>query len=442
MKLLSISIGLCVATFCLSFSAQGASEHVRQAGKESVIVFVHGVTGNATSTWTNEQTHAYWPHLVASDPVFRGEDVFIYDYPSPKFGTSYNINELAEDLRLTLSDNVVAKHRRLIFLVHSMGGLVVRQYLLKYRDVAEKVAFIYFYATPTTGSPMAILASVFSRNPQLGSLRPMNVDQYLGNLQRDWLAATALRAIPSFCAYEMRDTFGFRIVGQDSATNLCNRRLDSIEANHIDIVKPEDSTAKSYRTFKSAYVESLGVLVGDADIGLRAELENVQQVIALQTKPPETLKGEPVFCDSMKLSLVLAHTGRPKAPILINSITVNSSPLDVNQLQSGASCKVDELSSVPHGIIEKNVFSIDLGDRKVIGRYIKDANTAVAVEAANLLASRLATRAITLKPDEEPVGLDILVRSVAKEPRVLTFTISYDQDGERRITTRRLVVWK
>ena len=238
--------------------AEGASEFIRrQAGNESVIVFVHGATGNAISTWTNESTGAYWPRLIADDPMFREEDIFVYEYPSPMFGSSYNINELAEDIRLALSDAVIPNHKRIIFVVHSMGGLVVRQYLLKYRDVADQVAFVYFYATPTTGSPMATLATLFSHNPQLGNLRPMKADEYLGNLQRDWLAVPRLRAIPSYCAYETRNTLTVRIVEQESATNLCNRRLDPIDTNHIDIVKPKSVRDKPYLTFRSAYIESL-----------------------------------------------------------------------------------------------------------------------------------------------------------------------------------------
>jgi pimeloyl-ACP methyl ester carboxylesterase len=171
-------------------------------------------------------------------------------------GESYNINQLAEDFRLTLS-SVISNYKRVIFLAHSMGGLIVRQYLLKYRSVAKQVLFIYFYATPTTGSPMAALVTLFSRNPQFGNLRQVKVDEYLGNLQSDWLADPSLLAIPSFCAYEIRKTVTARIVEQESATNLCNRRLDPIDANHIEIVKPQSTRDKPYQAFKSAYLDSL-----------------------------------------------------------------------------------------------------------------------------------------------------------------------------------------
>jgi hypothetical protein len=379
---------------------------------------------------------------MVEDSTFQDADIFVYEYPSPKIGHSYNINELAEDLRLTISDNVVSDHKRIIFLAHSMGGLIVRQYLLKYRDVVEKVPFIYFFATPTTGSPMATLVSEFSKNPQFGNLRPMKVDEYLKNLQLDWLADPTLRTIPSFCAYETENLLTVKIVEQESATNLCNRQIDPNNANHIEIVKPGTPEAKPYRAFKSAYINSLGVGTQSSSIGLRAEIENAKQAIDILGTPPKTMDGDPVFCDSMKLSLVLAHTGKSKVPILINSIAINSSSLTSNQLQSGTVCKIDKLSSVPHGIIEKNIFAIKLEDKNILSHYIKDASNAIEVDSNNILASKLAARAISLKEAEEPVGLDIMIHSFAEEPRELTFKINYDQNGEKSITTKPVIIWK
>ena len=154
---LSSLLAMCVFLCSYSFAAQD-SRYVRMDPKnESVVIFVHGVTGDSLSTWTNSTTKAFWPELMKSDRGFDSENIYLYEYPSPKVGTSYNINELAEDMRLTLNSEVIARHKRVIFIVHSMGGLVVRQYLLKYRESVNKIGFIYFYATPTTGSRRSCL---------------------------------------------------------------------------------------------------------------------------------------------------------------------------------------------------------------------------------------------------------------------------------------------
>lgn len=423
----------------LALPVSAASRYVRErAGANGLIVFVHGVTGNATSTWTNAKTSAYWPQLVADDPAFADEDVFVYEYPSPKLATAFNINELAEDLRLTLAGPLAA-HKRVTFLAHSMGGLVVRQYLIKYRESAEQVGLIYFYSTPTTGSPMAVLTSIFSRNPQLGDLRPMKSDEYLANLQRDWLASAKLRELPAFCAYETLPLITSRVVEQESASNLCNRPLDPINANHVDIVKPESRDDKPYRTFAAAYA----TLRSPARSGtLRAEIQNATQLIGLRESQPQTQIKEPIYCDSMKLSLVLANPEKAGAPVLINAIGVEVTPLDAAQVVPGLQCKVDRFDSHPHGIVERNTYMMQIVDAGVRGKLLKDATTSVPVQSQNILVAGANTRAISLRPGEEPVGLDFQLQSTARQPQQITFTISYDQDGEKKLTTRRVLLWK
>ena len=430
---------LLVVLLMLTLPATGASRYVRQGDRnKSVVVFVHGVTGDAVSTWTNTKTRAYWPQLMASDPALAAVDIFVYEYPSPKLSASYSINELAEDMRLTLV-SVMASHERVIFIAHSMGGLVVRQYLLKYREIAEKVAFTYFYATPTTGSPMATLASALSRNPQLSNLKPMNVDESLRNMQMDWLASSSLRSIPAFCAYETQPIFTSRVVEQESATNLCNQSLDPIDANHIDIVKPESVQDKRYRTFAAAYASIQGNV---ARAVLRVDIQNVAQLIGLRGAAPKTIRSEPVYCDSMKLTLVLANPSTARSPVLVNNIRIDSAPVTSDQIGQGEQCKVDRFSSRPHGIVERNTYLMQVDDSTVRGKFLKDANNSVQVAATNVLSIGAVPRAISLRPGEEPVGLDFYFQASSKEPRQVTFTVSFDQDGEHKLTTQRVVLWK
>jgi hypothetical protein len=143
-----------------------------------------------------------------------------------------------------------------------MGGLVTRAYILKYqRRIAERTAFIYFFSTPTTGSEVASLAKLISRNPHLGDMKAMTAGAYLGNLQRQWLDADL--SIPSYCAYERRPTYGIEVVTQASASNLCNKRLDPIEADHISISKPAGEHDVSYLAFKSAFQDAAIKVVRD-----------------------------------------------------------------------------------------------------------------------------------------------------------------------------------
>lgn len=223
------------------------------AHAKGVIVFVHGVLGDPRTTWSNGRS--YWPELLTRDQAFDGQDIYVYGYPSPKVGRSFSIDEVAENLRLVLNTDGVLRYKAITFVCHSMGGLVARAFIIKYQSqIVPKVRFLYFFATPTTGSPYAILAATVSGNSQFGQMYPMNSDGYLGPLQSAWLDAHL--NLKSYCAYETEPLFGQIIVDLRSATGLCTERPDPIDANHMNIVKPLDTTSTSYRALKSAFEET------------------------------------------------------------------------------------------------------------------------------------------------------------------------------------------
>ena len=249
-----VCLGLMLSSSSL-FAASPQSRYIRKNSHATgVIVFVHGLMGDGTTTWTNPQTHAYWPDLISHDKLFDGFDIYVYEYPSPRVSNTYSPDEIAVDMRLHFDSDKILQHDHLVFLVHSLGGIVTRSYLTKYRKAAERVAFAYFFATPTTGSDSAGRAALISNNPQVGKLRRMTSTDYLADLQRQWFAADF--KFPSYCAYEVQETYHLLIVDQSSASSLCSH-LEPIDANHIDIVKPADSRSPSYLTFRAAFEQEV-----------------------------------------------------------------------------------------------------------------------------------------------------------------------------------------
>jgi triacylglycerol esterase/lipase EstA (alpha/beta hydrolase family) len=165
------------------------SRYIRRQNANTVVVFVHGVFGGAVGTWTNSLSGAYWPQLLADDPAFQNADVYVYSYATPYVSHSYTIDELIENMRLILTnDEVFKKHKRVVFLCHSMGGIIVRGFLKRYASNAPNVPLVYFFSTPTAGAHVAHLAQFLSKNPQLGGMLPANSENYVSNLERDWRA--------------------------------------------------------------------------------------------------------------------------------------------------------------------------------------------------------------------------------------------------------------
>jgi hypothetical protein len=235
--------------------ADPTSQYIRKSsGADTVIVFVHGIMGDGVSTWTSESENTYCPTLPTTDPTFDGVDIFVYSYPTG-FWATLSIDELAENMRLVLAADGVLNYQRLVFLSHSMGGLVTRAYLLKNRNVAEHTFFAYFFSTPTTGSQIASIAQYLSNNPQLTKMKSLKAEDYLADLLRQWLAAGF--SFSSYCAYEKKPTRGVSlVVNMDSAVALCTKAVDPIDADHVGIVKPTSQNSASYIAFKAAYADA------------------------------------------------------------------------------------------------------------------------------------------------------------------------------------------
>ena len=91
-----------------------------------MIVFVHGIFGDADTTW-RFSPNTYWPRLLLTDETFRQSDVYVANYSSPYFGNTMNLDEVVTNLnnRLT-SDEVFSKHREVVFVCHSLGGTAIR----------------------------------------------------------------------------------------------------------------------------------------------------------------------------------------------------------------------------------------------------------------------------------------------------------------------------
>jgi hypothetical protein len=54
----------------------------------SVVVFVHGWTGDSSSTWLNQRSGTDWPHLLKGDPELANFDIYSFQYTSCPRGVS------------------------------------------------------------------------------------------------------------------------------------------------------------------------------------------------------------------------------------------------------------------------------------------------------------------------------------------------------------------
>jgi pimeloyl-ACP methyl ester carboxylesterase len=255
-----------LGALCLSYVSVGSGCSHANAGelKPRVIVFVHGLHGSH-DTW-RAANGAYWPQLIQTDPHFQKSDVVVAEYPTPSSRGRLSTLQLAQLLWQSLDRQHVWEHREVVFITHSLGGILTEEMLLRHPADAMHVVFMVSYATPHQGSFVANLATIYDGDPLLTDLRESNDNSFLIDLEQQWRGTPSVTKIHRFCAFEALDTAAgagvgrylrahVRVVGYYSATYGCDVDTppQKIVADHIDIVKPADRAAAAYTFFARIY---------------------------------------------------------------------------------------------------------------------------------------------------------------------------------------------
>jgi pimeloyl-ACP methyl ester carboxylesterase len=232
--------------------------------KPRVIVFVHGIHGSR-ETW-RASNGAYWPQLIATDPHFQRSDVVVAEYPTPSMRGQLSTEKLSQILWQRLKAQKVWDHQEVVFIAHSLGGILTEEMLLNHPDDAARVPFIVSYSTPHEGSFVANLAKIYDSDPLLTDLRDGNDNSFLMDLEQKWRSTQTVARIHRYCAFETLDTAAgagmgkylgahTRVVSYYSATYGCD--VDTppqrIVADHIDIVRPASRSADAYTFFATVY---------------------------------------------------------------------------------------------------------------------------------------------------------------------------------------------
>ena len=227
------------------------------------ICFVHGLTGDRESTWTAPGQSAPWPSTLLP-PRLGGARVLTHGYDADVARRSVaSMNRLidhAMNLLNHLTTNRTlcgASSRPLIFVAHSLGGLVCKKAILRSRNnpeahlrgVFECTKGIIFMGTPHRGSWMAdwagMPASAISlfKSVNKSLLEILETDsQLLEAIQVDFLAMIREqreggRPLEVTCFFEELPLWKDRkVVSKESATFEGYNPI-SIHANHSNMVK-------------------------------------------------------------------------------------------------------------------------------------------------------------------------------------------------------------
>jgi len=219
------------------------------------VVMVHGLGDNSADCWHEKQSGEYWPERIRCSSAFHDYSIFLGGYETSKFTSgAHGFDDCAEDLLDGLQLSVkgrkpVLEHKAIIFVCHSLGGIITR-YLLeskreKFQDQFLGLALI---SSPSTGSAWADAVSYlasFLSNEVVQSLSTSSL--LLRDLDSRFKELRNANLIPALFGKEACETEGYvrlvgKIVGEESAGRYFGnvRRLSG--TNHSTCVKPSSDT--------------------------------------------------------------------------------------------------------------------------------------------------------------------------------------------------------
>lgn len=239
------------------------------------ICFVHGLMGHREKTWTAEGQSLPWPQTLLPGKLTEARILsFGYDAEVMNVGTRTSMSvvdghakSLLNDLYLNRS-RANASGRPIIFVAHSMGGLVFTSAILQSRNhtdhteshlraVFDCTRAVAFMAVPHKGSFKATLCRMgtklvgpFKNGELLQSLE--KGDPLIESIQEGFWTMVrgkhkAGEVFEVTCFYETLGILGQLIVNKNSAT-VAGQHCLPITADHINIVKFGSADDPGFRT--------------------------------------------------------------------------------------------------------------------------------------------------------------------------------------------------
>ena len=214
------------------------------------VVFVHGLTGDAKKTWSTDTHDGFWPEWLASE--LNQTRVYSLGYPAgvlkKPMSKEMDLFERATNV-LEQFANYEIGVRPIVFIAHSLGGLLMKMFLRKsiessdrdWRNVADATALVFFIATPHFGSALANIGKVIPFTSTHVKLLANEIG-FLEDLNQHYRAFARDRdELTTVVYYENQLTNSILVVPRESADpGVADETPISIDRNHINICKPTD----------------------------------------------------------------------------------------------------------------------------------------------------------------------------------------------------------
>ncbi|KAI9888001.1 MAG: hypothetical protein M1823_000122 [Watsoniomyces obsoletus] len=260
------------------------SDGAKDAGRCIDVVTVHGLEGHWKNTWTAEDGNFWIRDSLPQELQNAGFSARIMSFgydASLRLGAG--LTDIHDQAGILLNrlyderDSDELQKRPLLFICHSLGGLVMKKALIlawenpnKYKDLSESVKAAVFFGVPHRGADIAYWASLSVTLVNAVAMGSAINKAYLDALQRNstvWcdISHSFVQRVPSLkirTFYETR-----KVVDKDSAIMLqSNEEAVAIEANHLDLCKFRENEPQKYKPVWKAIVRLAKEIVGGREV--------------------------------------------------------------------------------------------------------------------------------------------------------------------------------
>jgi len=146
--------------------------------KDCLVIFVHGLNSD-NQAWRNEAKNCYWPDFLGTYQQCDLE-VGLFSYPTSLKSRDFSIPDAARNLHNSMKTARCFHFKSIVFVGHSMGGVIVRDMLIQFEDYFKDIQLgLLLVASPSLGSKYATAAKPLSflfKQKQLGSLTKGNAE--------------------------------------------------------------------------------------------------------------------------------------------------------------------------------------------------------------------------------------------------------------------------
>lgn len=237
---------------------QSESRWIRAGRTSCAVVFVHGILSSSEQSWRSG--NVYWPQLLSDEASIKDVGIYVFSYRADLFSGNYRLGDAVEALYAYLELDGLLKYRELIFVCHSMGGIVVRQFLVTRQATliaSHAEVTLFLVASPSLGSEYANLLSGLAKifgNSQAQVLRFAEDNTWLNDLDRNFLNLKQLGHLSIHGQELVEDEFitlphlfRSQVVKPFSGAKYFENSIKIPHSNHFTVATPTDSSALQHR---------------------------------------------------------------------------------------------------------------------------------------------------------------------------------------------------